>query len=81
MIEDHIQQQISFGSGRATVLSMGQGKNFKFLKKLNDERGYFEQVVPLPHPRWVMQYRLKRKQEFIDQYVQALTDAANRIAQ
>ena len=51
------------------VFSVGQGTNFKYLKKLNARLGLFDRVVPLPHPRWVMQYRLRRKAEYIREYV------------
>jgi hypothetical protein len=54
---------------------MGQGKNYAFLNKLNQEHGFFEKIIPLPHPRWVMQYRLKRKKEFIREYVDKLSQA------
>lgn len=51
---------------------IGKGKNQKFLEKLNREEGYFERLEVLPHPRWVMQYRLKQKQEFIREFCQKL---------
>jgi len=54
---------------------MGQGKNFKYLKQLNDKHGFFAEIQPLPHPRWVMQYRLKTKPIYIDEYVTKLTSA------
>ncbi|MDX1479671.1 MAG: DUF4918 family protein, partial [Saprospiraceae bacterium] len=57
------------------VFSMGQGKNFKYLTDLNKEQHFFDKVVPLPHPRWVMQYKLKSKQVYLDQYVAALRKA------
>jgi len=44
----------------------GKGKNYKFLKKLNDKHQWFDQVIPQPHPRWVMQYKLKMKEEIMD---------------
>jgi hypothetical protein len=53
---------------------IGKGKNQKFLERLNKEEGYFNRIEVLPHPRWVMQYRLKRKQEFIDEYLQKLSE-------
>ena len=34
--------------------------------------GFFERILPLPHPRWVMQYRRKRKEEFVGQYLGVL---------
>ena len=72
MILDNFRTQLDFGADTSVAYSMGKGKNFKFLKTINDEYGFFEKVVALPHPRWVMQYRLKRKLEFVDEYVQAL---------
>ena len=71
-IISNIEQQIKMGANLEVAYSMGQGKNFKFLQKINQEHQYFEKVVPLPHPRWVMQYRLKRKQEYLDEYISKL---------
>lgn len=73
MIEDNLEKHLSFGVSDQVAFSMGMGKNFKFLCDLNKSRNYFSEVVALPHPRWVMQYRLKRKQEFVQQYVDALS--------
>lgn len=51
---------------------LGNGKNYKFLKKLNDTHSFFKKIVPLPHPRWVVQYRRKMYNEFIDLYLDQL---------
>jgi hypothetical protein len=72
-IIENIETQLSFGGNREYGFCLGQGKNYKYLKKLNETHQWFEKVVPLPHPRWIMQYRLKRKQEFLDQYVEKLS--------
>ena len=74
LILENIEKHLEMGISDEVVFSMGQGTNFKFLKKLNDKHQYFREVKPLPHPRWVMQYRLKRKLEFVDQYVTALSE-------
>jgi hypothetical protein len=63
-----ISQQLPFVR-KDLAYSIGKGENFKFLKKLNDQHHFFDKVEALPHPRWVMQYRLKRKSEFIEEYV------------
>ena len=73
-IIQNIETQLSFGADRSRVFCLGQGKNYEYLSKLNEEHQWWESVVPLPHPRWVMQYRLKRKEEFIEQYKIALLD-------
>ncbi len=73
MILHNLRAHLEMGVSEKVAFSMGQGKNYKFLKALNDEHGFFEQVHPLPHPRWVMQYRLKRKEAFVQAYVNALS--------
>ncbi len=71
---DCLQQQLAFGIDRQKAFCLGDGKNFKYLSKLNGEQHFFETIVPLPHPRFIMQYRLKKKQEYIVRYVQALRE-------
>jgi hypothetical protein len=56
-----------------TVYCMGEGANYKYFSKLNGQHGFFKEIIPLPHPRWVMQYRRKRVGEFVDRYISALT--------
>lgn len=67
-----LKDQIAFGMHTDVAFCLGKGLNFKFLNKLNDEYNFFETVVPLPHPRWVMQYRRKRIDEFVNEYVDEL---------
>lgn len=71
-IVDHIKKQIEFGCDTSVAFSLGKGKNFRFFKTINDEYNFFEKVLPLPHPRWVMQYNLKRKDHFLDLIIQSL---------
>lgn len=67
-----LADQISFGIDTKKAFVLGMGKNIKFLKGLNEEYKLFDELIPLPHPRWVMQYRLKRLDEFLDEFVQVL---------
>ncbi len=48
------------------VYSIGMGKNVNYIQYLNKKYKLFEKITPLPHPRWIMQYRLKLKQHFIE---------------
>ena len=73
-IVDNVNTQLAFGSNREVVFCLGQGKNFEFLQKLNQKHKWWERVVPLPHPRWVMQYRLKDKARYIEEYKMAFSD-------
>ena len=36
---------------------------------INNEMKFFEKVVALPHPRFIMQYKLKKKEEYIERYL------------
>lgn len=68
-IVEYIKAQIDLGLYTDKVFVLGQGKNYKYFHKLNEKEQFFDEVIPLPHPRWVMQYRLKRKQEYLDEYM------------
>ncbi|MEO6289771.1 MAG: uracil-DNA glycosylase family protein [Ginsengibacter sp.] len=69
----NIDIQLTFGILRDVAFCLGEGKNFTYLSRLNDEMKFFERVVPLPHPRFIMQYKLKKKHEYIDRYLRELT--------
>jgi len=74
-----LRQQIKIGAIPKVAFSMGKGQNLKYLTYLNKKYQLFENIEPLPHPRWVMQYRLKRKEEFIDEYLSKITAALEGI--
>lgn len=71
-IIQNIESQLQFGANRSVVYCLGQGKNYIYLENLNQQYMWWEKVVALPHPRWIMQYKLKRKEEFIAQYQSSL---------
>ncbi|MEZ5148597.1 MAG: DUF4918 family protein [Bacteroidales bacterium] len=71
-IIESIKTIISFGMDTSVCYCQGNGKNFKFLNKLNKEQKFFDEVVALPHPRWVVQYRRKRYDEFVGLYLEKL---------
>jgi len=67
-----LKQQISFGIDTDTCYCLGTGKNYKFLLALNAKHKFFNKVIPLEHPRYIMQYKSKQKQFYIDKYYDAL---------
>ncbi len=69
-----IRQQLDFGIDTQTCFCLGTGKNFKFLKKLNEEHHFFEKLVPLEHPRYIMQYKSKQKLDYIEKYLRLLQE-------
>ena len=71
-IVDSIKTQIALAGRRHRAIVLGAGANLSFFEKLNDEHGFFESVRGLEHPRFIMQYRLKRIEEYLDKYEEAL---------
>lgn len=69
-IEETLLKQMSFPQAKPNIICVGQGKNLKYLKDFNDKHHCFESIDVLPHPRWVMQYRRKDKQKYIDAYLE-----------
>ena len=57
--------QIGLGINSRKCYCLGQGKNFDYLKLLNKELKLFDEIIPLPHPRWVMQYRRKQLDDYL----------------
>ena len=70
---DCMQKQIAFGLHTDICFCIGEGENFKYLKKLNEQQKWFKKIETVSHPRFIMQYRLKRKEEFIQQYIKKLS--------
>jgi hypothetical protein len=68
-IVENIQKQINLGNDTDTCFCFGNGQNEKFLRKLNTEKGFFKNIVALEHPRFIMQYKAKSKQAYIDKYL------------
>jgi hypothetical protein len=71
-IESTLWGQLKLGIRRNKAICLGEGKNMKYLEKLNSKLDLFSEIIPLPHPRWVMQYRYKSKREFMATYLEVL---------
>ena len=69
-IKSSLIKQIEFGIKRDCCFCLGTGKNFKFLVQLNNEMQIFDRIVPLEHPRFIMQYRSKQKGIYIRKYLE-----------
>jgi hypothetical protein len=67
----NIRKQIKIGANREVCFCFGTGKNFKYLSELNLNHHFFETIVPLEHPRFIMQYRSKQKKNYIEKYLEA----------
>jgi hypothetical protein len=65
-----MNRHLEFGIERDICFCMGTGKNYKFLVQLNEELKFFGRIVPLEHPRYVMQYKSKQKDFYINRYIE-----------
>jgi hypothetical protein len=67
LIIDALKKQIDFGVDRTFIVSLGK-KNSVYLKNINDEFGFFKEVRFVEHPRYIMQYKLKEIDSYLDKY-------------
>lgn len=72
-IMDSMKKILNISRNTTTCYCLGNGKNFKYLKKLNEKHNFFNEVIPLPHPRWIVQYRRKNYKEFISEYLRVFS--------
>jgi hypothetical protein len=68
---ENIRSQIATGVSTDTCFCLGTGRNEKFLLALNHRFNFFGRIIALEHPRFVMQYRAKLMNQYIEKYLQA----------
>jgi hypothetical protein len=68
---DSIRRQLDMGVASDIGFCFGTGKNEHFLRQLNAEHRFFDRIIALPHPRFVMQYQVRNKAAYIGQYLEA----------
>jgi hypothetical protein len=71
---DWMNQQLTRLVNRQKAFCLGEGKNYDFLQRLNERHHFFDSIVALPHPRFVMQYKRKSLPKYLDLYITALTE-------
>ena len=69
-----LKQQIDFGANTKIAFSLGRGKNHNYLNRINQQYQLFDKILALPHPRWVMQYRYKKRQEYVNFYCNQISN-------
>lgn len=68
-----LPQQIGLGIKTDVCFCLGTGKNMAFLKKLNNTHAFFENIVPLDHPRYIIQYKHAQIPQYVKKYVELLS--------
>lgn len=69
---DCIRTQMQWNVNREKCICIGGAQNFKFFTKLNAEYAWFKEIIPLPHPRFILQYKRKLKDVYLQSYMDAL---------
>jgi len=67
------EQLNTIATGRDVCYCLGEGTNYKIFQRLNAKHHFFKEIIPLPHPRFIMQYRRKKIDEYVKLYVEKLT--------
>ncbi|MEZ5055972.1 MAG: DUF4918 family protein [Saprospiraceae bacterium] len=70
-----IQQQLQICGNKKVAICIGEGKNFKYFEKLNKEEKFVDKILPVAHPRYVLQYKRRDLQNYLNSYLGALKTA------
>jgi hypothetical protein len=69
---ESINKMLYFGVNKNICYCIGEGKNLKFLNYLNQKHSWFGEIIPLSHPRFIMQYKRKHLDSYIRDYLMKL---------
>ena len=67
-----LRKQISFGINRDVCFVLGK-KNAKYIRRINEREQLFGELVALEHPRYVVQYRSKYMETYVDKYINSFS--------
>jgi hypothetical protein len=70
-IVQNINSQIAFGARRDCAILLGK-KNADYFFQINEEHKFFKKIITLEHPRYIMQYKLKQIDDYIEKYLAAI---------
>lgn len=71
LMADHIQSLIDIGGYTDTCYCLGTGKNKTVFEGINEKHQFFKEIIFLEHPRYIMQYKRKEKEQYIRRYLNA----------
>jgi len=71
-IRDSIKAVLDLGIHRNVAFCLGEGENYKYLQMINEKEKFFKQIIPLAHPRFIMQYKRKHLPHYLEDYLQKL---------
>jgi hypothetical protein len=72
-IIENLKKQISFGIKTDVCFSLGK-KNAKYLERINQKENLFNRIEVLDHPRYIVQYKSRFKEKYIQEYLNKLNE-------
>jgi len=72
-IVSSLKAQLDFGARREKAVCLGTGKLYTIFRKINAGQKFFKEIIPVEHPRFIMQYRRKRKADYLKKYVEVFS--------
>ena len=72
-ITHELKTQLDFGGTHRVAVCLGR-KNETYLRRLNDQHDFFERIVTLDHPRYILQYKSKDILLYLERYISTLHD-------
>lgn len=70
----NLWKQLEHGAERKHAICLGMGKNFDYFKRLNKVNGFFEEVHPIEHPRFILQYKRRSIAQYVEKYTSLLRE-------
>ncbi|MBK8493322.1 MAG: DUF4918 family protein [Saprospirales bacterium] len=74
-MEQTLRTQLDFGIHTDVCFVLGTGKNYGFIKGLNEELQLFDRVVAVEHPRYIVQYKAKEMGVYVERICGILKDS------
>ncbi len=74
IIVKSLKDMIKIGINTSICFCIGSNQNYKTLLKINKEHHLFDKIIPLEHPRYIMQYNSKNRKEYLQKYLSNLNN-------
>ena len=71
-IIETVSELVSCHTERSNCICIGDEKNFKYLSNFNQQYKWFKEIMPVPHPRFIMLYKRKYVADYIRLYLKVL---------
>jgi hypothetical protein len=76
-LKESFGKQIAFGAVKNACICLGK-RNYEYLKIINNEKEFFEEIITLEHPRYIMQYKMKDLKYYREKYLGVLKKSATK---